>query len=106
MILPIDHTKKVIADLQKIAEEGIDLVKTKRGFSFITGIIDLLKDFGDLSSEAIKAWPELKDLDSTESSELGKLSFEAISAVIKHLSDPAMAKALDDAKKSLEKPKS
>lgn len=87
MSLPIDHTKKVLKEIEEIVMKSVDLSKSGKGLALILGLVGLIGDLGDLSMQAMESWPELKDLDSEESAELGRLSFESISAIIKKIAE-------------------
>lgn len=81
-MLGIQHSKQVIADLGKLAVDGIALVKKSSGLGEIRAVLALMGDFKALVSDARSALPELKELDAQEAAQLAEQSYEAVRAVV------------------------
>ncbi len=84
-MLPVDQTKKVIADLQSMAIVAIDIFQKGTGTTIMQDLKALHEKAKQLVLDEKGVWPELKDLDEAEASELGKVSFQAITAVVHKL---------------------
>jgi hypothetical protein len=78
----IDHSKRVIADLQAIAITGVKIAKHGIGFGALKQVLDLIGQAKDLIVEAQAALPEIKDLDSQEVGQLSSACYELVRGVI------------------------
>lgn len=81
-MLSIDHSKKVLADLGKVAVDGIHIAKHGVGIGALQDIFALMGDVKDLIAEAPKALPELQDMDAKEAAEMAQAAYEMVKAVI------------------------
>ena len=82
MSLGIDHSKKVLADLGKLAADGIKVAKHGVGLGSLKQLFDILAEAKDLVVEAQAAFPEIKDLDSKESGELASACYDLVKGII------------------------
>lgn len=82
MALGIEHSKKVIADLQAIAITGVKIAKHGIGLGALKQVLDLIGEAKDLIVEAQAALPEVKDLDSVEVGQLSAACYDLVKGVI------------------------
>lgn len=78
----IEHSKKVLVDLGKLAADGIQIAKHGIGFGAIKQVLSMVEEAKDLIVEAQAAFPELKDLDSAEAGELATACYDLVKGVI------------------------
>lgn len=80
--LGIDHSKKVLVDLGKLAADGIHIAKHGIGLGSLKQLWSMVDEAKDLIIEAQAAFGELKDLDSQESGQLASACFDLVKGVI------------------------
>jgi hypothetical protein len=79
----IDKTLKTVADLQKLAVDGISLVKAGPiGFGSLARLFGILSDIKDVANDAQGALPELKDVDAVEAGQLAAAAYVLVKAVM------------------------
>lgn len=82
MALGIEHSKKVLVDLGKIAADGIYLAKHGVGIGSLKQLWDMVAEAKDIIVEGKASFPELKDLDAAESAELATAAFDLVKGII------------------------
>jgi hypothetical protein len=79
----IDKTLETVADLQKLAVDGIALVKSGPiGFGSLGRLFVILSDIKELANDAQAAMPELKDVDATEAGRVAAATYTLVKAVM------------------------
>ena len=82
MAFGIEHSKKVIADLQAVAITGVKIAKHGIGLGALKQVLDLIGEAKDLIVEAQAALPEIKDLDAQEVGQLSAACYGLVKSVI------------------------
>ena len=83
MTVGIDKTLETIADLEKLAVDGLDLAKHGPwGLSSLTHLLAILGDLRELAADAVLVLPELADLDSVETGKIGAAAFTLVKTVM------------------------
>lgn len=80
--LGIEHTLASLADIEKLAIEGIKLAKNGVGIGSIRDLLALGGDAKKLVTEAKESFPELKDLDAAEGLQLGQACLDLVKNII------------------------
>lgn len=85
-IMSVDHSVQFISELGNVAVMGVRIAKS--GFSWwdaVSKIMPLIKEIKVMVDEAKGAIPELKDLDTEETLQLGQAAFDCITKVVRSI---------------------
>lgn len=82
MVVGLEHSKKILADLADLLLEGISVAQHGVGIGAIRQIMALVADMKDLLIEAPLAFPELEKMDAAEAQELAKAAYELFKNIV------------------------
>lgn len=78
----ITNSMKIIADLQALIADVMDLLKAGVSFSSIPKLLSMLALVKDMISAASNALPELSDLDAAEAGQLSQAAYALVLSII------------------------
>lgn len=89
----VAHSKKVIADMQSLCLDGIELVQHYSLFHAMGKIGSIVSNVKDLIEQSKEALPELKDLNAQEAGELASAAYTMVRAIVSKLQLPSAVSA-------------